>query len=89
MMPQTTARMKNVANASHSIGSEPWKVVVPFTVATTPRMRISVDSRNSTSRRKFFSGMSQRNPHAPVGIIIPITPANVHAIIEKSTLGKA
>ena len=88
-MPQTKVSVKNAANASHSTGSEPWNVVVPFTVATMPSMRIKDDRRKSTSSRRSFSGNNIRNPHAPVGIIIPINPAHAHAIIAKSTPGKA
>lgn len=88
-MPQTKVSVKNAANASHSTGSEPWNVVVPFTVATMPSMRIKDDRRKNTSSRRSFSGNNKRNPHAPVGNRIPMPIANIQATVEKSYPGSA
>lgn len=59
---QNNINKMNVPSAIHSIESAPLKVVVPLTVATTPNAKITIEIKNNNSKRRCFSGKSQRMP---------------------------
>ena len=77
-----------ISEANQSTSPDALTAVVPFTVATTPKMATNALHRNSNSNRTSFSGKSHFSSHMPAGIRINIAAPNTQASKLKEIPGK-